>query len=190
MAARSGMTKLISELRLMTSTTTNDFTDDQLQDYLDRTREEWRYLRLIPIQTRAAGAAQWFDYAIPDFVAGHFEEYAGDGSSGWVVRDGSGNTVAAPPAGYTVNYQARLITFAVDQKGAPFYVDLRAYNLFYAAATVWRQKAATVASRVDTQSDNHSISASQEHDHCMKMADHYESLCGPQVAEMIRMDEI
>jgi hypothetical protein len=190
MAARTGMAKLISELRLMTSTTTNDFSDDQLQDYLDRTREEWRYLRLLPILTRAAGTTQWFDYAIPDFVAGRFEEYAGDGSSGWVVRDGSGNTVTAPPTGYTVNYQARLITFAVDQKGVPYYVDLRAYNLNAAAATIWREKAATVASRVDTQSDNHGISASQEHDHCMRMADHYDTLCGPQVAEMIRMDEI
>jgi hypothetical protein len=59
-----------------------------------------------------------------------------------------------------------------------------------AAATVWRQKAATVASRVDWHSDNHNISASQEYEHCLKMAEHYNTLSGPMVGEFMRMDEI
>lgn len=173
MAARVGMANLINRLRALCNAGTADTTvagttfwsDDQLQDRLDETRIEWRSMALEAIPT-ADNPHQYFDYAFPAVVGKYFEE-AGTGS-GFAVRDASENVVTSSL--YTVNYEARLVTFNANQNSASYSVDLRSYSLYEAAAGIWREKAAFTSNKVTWSSDNHKIDAGAQYDRCMQMA--------------------
>jgi hypothetical protein len=53
----------------------------------------------------------------------------------------------------------------------------RSYDIYAAAADIWRRKAAHYASSsFDFSTDNHSIKRSQVYKHCLEMAEHYESM--------------
>lgn len=51
------MAPLITKVRELTNAVIGDFTDDQVQAFLDRHRIEFRYAELCPIETRAPGSA-------------------------------------------------------------------------------------------------------------------------------------
>ena len=184
MAARTGMAALIAELRDMTNSGTADytvnsvsyFTDDQLQMYLDRGMLLTRMLPLAPIPVRSGAYTYWYDYQIPDDLGHWFEQYV-DTTSGWAVKDSNGNT-AVLGTDYTVNYAFGLVTFASDTKGAAYLLDCRSYDLYFAAAEVWRKKASFEARAVDFKTDNHDIKASQRRDYCISQALYYEEKSG------------
>lgn len=185
------MATLIARLRAMCAAGTADhtvgsvtyWTDDQLQERLDRTRRTFYRLWLAPDPAFEEGAFIYLDYSIP--VGPHFEE-AGS-TSGWAVRDGEGAVISS---GYSVNYAARRITFDADQAGAVRTLDCRVYDLDAAAALVWEDKAAFAAARADWSSDNHSVKASQEYEHCMAMAQRYRDASGARFAPFVRTDEV
>jgi hypothetical protein len=178
------MVALIQELRDMSNSGTTDysvntinyFSDDQLQTYLDRTRLLTRMMPMQPVPVRVGATTQWLDYQIPDDLGNWFEQYV-DPTSGWAVKDGNGNTKVLG-ADYTVNYDAALVTFTADTLGQAYLIDCRSYDLFAAAAAVWRKKASFEARAVDFRSDNHDIKASQRREYCLKMADYYEQKSG------------
>ena len=184
MAARTGMAALIAELRDLTNSGTTDytvnsvsyFTDDQLQDYLDRTMLLTRMCPLRPIPVRNGTLTQYFDYAIPDELGIWFERYV-DASSGWAVKDGNGNTKVSG-TDYTTNYSKSLVTFATDQIGTAYLLDCVTYDLFAAAAVVWRKKASFEWRSVDFKTDNHDIKASQRRDFCLAQAEYYDNKSG------------
>lgn len=188
MSVRAGMANLIQELRAAANVGTDEYsvdgvtywTDDQLQTRLDKTQET--HVRLL-LQERPVYTGDWeyYEYLIP--AGPHFEQSGTD--SGWVVRDSLGGTVT----GYTVNYAARKITFSADQEGASYYLDCRTYNLNAAAADVWEWKAAHVAAAFDWSSDNHSVKASQEYEHCMAQAAKFRGRAGIKSSKMFRTDE-
>ena len=136
MTARAGMSNLIKALRAATAVGTSDYTinsvsywtDDQLQEMLDRYQEQHVHINLTP-KPMYTGDWEYYDYLIPQ--GRNFEESGTD--SGWAVRNSAGGTVT----GYTVNYPARKITFTADQAGKAYYLDCRTYNLQLAAADVW-----------------------------------------------------
>lgn len=191
MAARAGMANLILRLRSMCSAGTADYTvngtaywtDDQMQNYLDRYRSTLKRLPLEAEEDYSNGAYTFTDYPIPAHL-GNFEESGV--SSGWALRDSAG--VSAPS--YTVDYNAGRITFAADTTGITYYLDCRVYDLNRAAADVWEEKAAVVASNVNWQSDNHRIDAGSEYEHCIKMAAKFRSAAGVSTARFVRSDEV
>lgn len=202
MTARTGMAPLIAELRAMTQSGTADYTiagsayfsDDEMQKYLDRTRLLTRMLPLDPVPVRVGAFTQYLDYSIVQSLGYWFEQDTGDSTSGFFVKDGYGN-VMANGTDYTINYDAMLVTFVHDTKGSAYLLDARTYDLYAAAAKVWREKAAFEGRSIDFKSDNHDIRASQRRDYCLKMAEEYESKTGVsgeggiQAATFMRTDE-
>lgn len=194
MTARAGMTTLISDLRQKANAGTADYTlagtpywtETQLQTELDKQQRQWYHERLDsqPVLTNSAYA--YYDYCVPEYMMGGLEENAAD--SGWCVRDSAGGSVN--PSNYSVNYQARRVTFTANQAGSVYYLDARTYNVNAAAAAVWRMKASAVASGVDWQSDNMRVSGSQEYANCLRMADYYDAQAGSRVGRFVRSDEV
>ncbi len=193
--ARTGLANLISLLRALTNTTTNDvtlgaetyFSDDHLQMMLDATQQVWERVPLIPQPIYTAGVPTYLTYAIPTHIPRFFEEGATT-DSGWLVYDSTGTVVDL--ADYTPNYSAGTLEFAVDTDGASFTLACRTYNLYRAASNVWLQKASFAYQNVDWSSDNHQLQASQEFAHAVQMAEYYATKAGSQVARLIRSDEI
>lgn len=190
---RTGMTALIVHLRALCNAGTADHTlgtvtyysDDHLQAALDRTAQTWRRVPLITLPVLVNGASQTYEYAIPAEIGAFFELPATD--SGWALKDGVGATIGT--ALYSVNADARRLSFSADQLGAGYYLDARTYEPYRAASAIWREKAGFVAARVDWESDNHRIQAAQEHAHCLRMAAHFDALAGAQTGRFVRDDE-
>ncbi len=186
------MATLITELRGMTGVGTADttiagttwYTDDQLEDILDRHRETCYDVRMIAQPVTIAGTALYKDYVIPG--NGHwFEEDAAD--SVWQVKTSTGGTASIPT--HTVNYQDGRVTFTADQGGTVYLVDYRHYNLNLAAADVWEQRATNVAHEIDWSSDNHRIMSGKKKEHFMSMAQEYRAKAGPSTRKLVRIDE-
>lgn len=194
MAARAGMANLITEMRVLCNAGTADYTvasvtyfsDDQLQATLDGVRTELRDVALVDRPQRGTAGYSYLDYEIPRTAGAWFEEAAT--GSGWAVKDGTGATVGT--ALYSVNYRARMITFASDTGGSAYTLDARAYDLNRAAANLWRRRAALEGLQVDWSSDNHSVKASQRRDFCLDMAAQFDSQAGPTVGQFVRVDEV
>lgn len=180
MAARAGMANLITALRAYTSEAgTVTYSDDTMQGVLDSTRRTHKMLPVRSMDTESP----YVDYLFP-FQVGEWVEENQTGS-GWSLVDSDGD--AAPS--YTVNYQARLITFAGDTSNTTYYLSCREYDLNRAAAEIWRRKAAAVAAQVDFSSDNHQFAASQKYKHYLEQAAHFENLASSsQVVELFRGD--
>lgn len=180
MAARAGMANLITTLRAYTSEAgTVTYSDDTLQGVLDSTRRTHKMLPVRSMDTESP----YVDYLFP-FQVGEWVEENQTGS-GWSLVDSDGD--AAPS--YTVNYQARLITFAGDTSNTTYYLSCREYDLNAAAAEIWRRKAAAVAAQVDFETDNHRFAASQKLKHYMEQAAYYEGLATSEgTLEMFRDD--
>jgi pyocin large subunit-like protein len=144
-----------------------------------------RVQRMDPLPERTEDGIEYYEYAFD--VRYPEREAVG---SGWAVKDAGG---ADAPA-HTVNYDAGVITFTADTEGTTYYLDARGYNPYWAAADVWEAKAGRVASRVDWQSDNHRVSASQTYQHYLAMARQMRGLgesigSGITVGRLFRTDE-
>jgi hypothetical protein len=194
------MATIIGELRAMCNAGTADYTvagsayfsDDSLQQELDKTQRYYRYVHLNEMPKIINAVYQWFDYEIPPELGQYIEE--DQAGSGWCVRDMAGGSVAA--SGYTVNYQARRITFTANQGGSAYYIDAQVYEINAAAAAIWRKKYSfELATGYDWSSDNHSVKRSQKADNCLKMAEFFESKARPnltgiaQSTTFVRSDE-
>lgn len=191
--ARAGMANLITELRRLTNAGTADavvasgtyWSDNHLQSELDRTRQTHNFAEMQPIAQYTGGSYTYLDYAFPREVSHRVEE-AGSASR-FAVRNSAGSAIGT--ADYTVNYDARMVTFTSDQQAYSRYLDADAFDMNRAAAAVWRIKASFAANRVGWSSDNHSVQAQQEYEHCLKMAERFESEGGLTVGEFFRTDE-
>lgn len=180
------MVTLVERLRQLTAAD-DSWSDDQLQDALDRTRAERRGVAVLPLAERSPGQTAHRDYLLSLALRDLEYDQYGVAEDGWRLLDASG---ADAPA-YTVALTAGVITFAADTGGQTYWLDCRAYDLYAAAADVWEAKAALAASAVDWRSDNHQISASQEQAHCLKMAREFRAKAGGgmRAVEMWRSDE-
>src|SRR5574341_164253 len=104
------MVNLVAELRRMTNTS-SDYTDDQLQSILDRTREIWLRVQLDLMPIYANGSYSYLDYSF------HLQWV--ETVDGWAVKDAGG---AAAPSN-TVNFDAGIVTFAADTGAKPYFID-------------------------------------------------------------------
>jgi hypothetical protein len=174
--ARAGMTEIIAALRGMTDAAADEYTvagitywsDDQLQELLDRCRHDYYSQPLSPAVENVGGAIVYQSY----YWRGeqHVERLASGGAA-WLLQNASG--VEAGTADYTPYYDAGYVRFATDQVGAGWALTYRAYDLDRAASLVWERKAAHVASRFDLSTDNHDLKRSQMRQAYLHMAAHY-----------------
>lgn len=172
MTARAGMVEIISELRVLSDTIDNltnealvDYgvwTDDALQGVLDTTsRKQLTDVALRPV---ADITGSYLLYEVPVAQSVRLE-----GDDVCTVVNSNG----AVQAGYTLNYDTKLIVFDVDRHGEAYYLRGRGYNMNDAAAEVWLRKANLRSSMVSFKAGDHTVREDQEYAHCMERYMHY-----------------
>lgn len=195
MAARDGMTNLILELRLMTETADNDetvdgvayWTDEQLQSVLDRHSIEHTQVKIKPISKLLyQGTYEYRIYPFPDGI--EWVERGSAVTSVFVVQDNTG-VQEVYDTEYTVDYDAKRITFVADTGGDTFLFSFRAFDLNKAAAEIWFKKLSLRTTLVNWKTDNHTIYEDQEYQHCKDMYLHYAGKSGGFISRFVRTDE-
>jgi hypothetical protein len=168
------MSTLLLELRGMTNSSTSDYTigtvsywsDDHLQTVLDRNRVDLYRSDTEPISSYNNGTVE---YKLYNIGYGHLEQ----GTDYFEIENSAGTTVGT--ANYTPDYNTGLVTFTADQGGTAYLFTGRSYDIYKAAAEIWRQKGAYFATQFDISSDNHSMRRSQIMKQCIDMASFYEA---------------
>jgi hypothetical protein len=179
------MAELIAELRALTDTGTTDYTvgaesywsDDHLQTALDRRRVDYKFVELACAEGYTGGAAVYTDYPLP----GRWIERDVD------VLDFQGNAYGT--ALYTLDYDRPAVVFIASTGGSAVYVNAQSYDLYRAAADIWRQKAGHLARRYDVKTDNQGLTRSQLMKQALEMAQLYAGQAAPQSIAMFRGDE-
>ena len=192
--ARTTMAYLIEELRGMGNAGTADFTvgtvnywsDDQLQNILDRRRYDVyrEELQMVP-RHAGGGTVEYYEHLSRYEL---FEE-TDAGTSIFYVEDSAG--IDQGTALWTADYRTGKLTWLADTAGSAYYLTGRVYDLNGAAADVWRKKAVQVAassSGFDWSTDNMSMKRSQQVSQARDMVSYYEGLAWPQTAVMYRGD--
>jgi hypothetical protein len=191
MAARTGMATLIARLRMLTETTTADYTvgsvtywsDDQLEDILDLQVEVIHMLTLVPQREWVAGVTEWHSYFIG---YGNLEEEP-SGSPQWLLTDSNGVVISNTL--YSVDYQTGIIRFTADQLGKVIFLNwARSYNVSDAAAEVWSRKLAHVAQAYDFKAEDQMFSRSQLYDHYKDMYERFTRQGGLSTVPFSRSD--
>lgn len=186
------MLGLIAELRGLGNASTNDFeiagvpywTDEQLEQVLDATRVDFVRATLTPETDYSGTMAVYTRYRIPY----RWVELPGSGADAWKIEDGDGNVI--DPATYSVDWRTQTVTFSTDQKGEVRTLTGRAYDLYRAAASVWRRKAAWAAPRFDIRERGDlELKRTQVYEHCLRQAEYFEALAGPVSVRLVRGDE-
>ena len=177
MTARTGLVDIITELRTLTEAGTADYTigtataywtDDHLQDILDRHAYETDNAPMLMVPTRKAGGYSYTDY----YIGRSWIEQEAAGTSVFKITDNTGATIGT--ALYTVDYNVGEVSFVADQGAAIAYmVTCVSYDINAAAAEVWRKKAAHYASAYDFSTDNHSVKRSQLMTQAQQMVNYY-----------------
>jgi hypothetical protein len=169
MAARSGMTNLISRFRsLVDDAGTAAFTDDRAQAILDGERFDFYQEPLaVTAQQVAAGSVAYHVYT------SQYQNLEGTASGTVAFRlyDSLGTVITS---GYTFDDQLGRFTFTASQAGSARYLDGRSYDLYGAAAAGWRERAGQQADGYDFRVEGRQFSRSQWFEHCMKMATFYD----------------
>ena len=191
MAVRSTLSNLIMTLRGMAHVSDSDYSinavdywsDQQLQDILDRNRLDlWRY-PLTKIPRASANLVQYFDHQIEGYQ--NFEQTSG-GTAIFVIEDSAGNDQGT--ALWSADYNTGMVTFTQDTAGTVLYVNARTYDLNGAAADVWRQKAGHHAISYDFSTDNMSVRRSQQITQAQQMTQYYASQARAKTAQIFRSD--
>ena len=181
--ARSGMQTLIDTVRGYANAATDEWTsetdsslveywsDAEIERVLDRHKTEVfrEPLERLTARRYATGTTNI------------------EGGSAFEVEDGNGAAVA----GFTVDLARGVVSFAADQSDSiRLFWSGYAYDLYAAAADIWRMKAAHVANLVDFSTDGHSIKRSQQAVQYLSMALHYQQRSGDSLmtAKIVRDD--
>ncbi len=193
MTIRDGMTDLIALTRRLANAGTADYTigtasyfsDDDIQNTLDRHRTDFYRADVWYQLTYENGSVVYFNaYYYPKFIE---RQDTGNGTTtAFCITDSRGTVLGT--SAYTVNYEAGQIAFTSNQQGTVYYLTGRSYNIYHAAADLWRQKAATEAASFEWSSDNHSVKRNQVYDQYIKQADRLQAMGGVSIARAVRTD--
>ena len=184
MALRPGMDSIISTLRGYANASQSDYTlvgsggtvtyfsDQQLQDILDRNREAFIYEN-VEAQTPylvAGGSHEWKVY---DIGKQNIERTTG-GTAIFYLQDSAGTVVDSSE--YSVDYHNGIVTFGTNTEGKPYYATGASYDVYGAASDVWTMKANNVAVSFDFATDNHNIKRSQVYAQYIQQSEYYRLL--------------
>ncbi len=176
MTARTTMADLILTLRGLTSAGSAEYTvngsaywtDDQMEDVLDRHVTVIRHEALTPFPVVAAGGSiEYYDYQ----SRYRFFESTSGGTTRFIVQDETGATVGT--AAWTADYPRGMVTFGTATGGVSRYVNGFSYDVNAAAAEIWHTKAAHYVTAYDFSTDNHSMRRGQIIQNCLLMAKEY-----------------
>jgi hypothetical protein len=179
--ARVTMAGLITTLRGLANASTADYnigataywSDDQLQDILDRHQFSIREEDLRAFERTATdGTSEWLEYE----TRWRWLEETDGGTARLFIQDASGSVISSST--YAVNAERGLITFTADQGGSTRALTGYAYDVYAAAADVWRQKSAAYALAIDFTTDNHTVKRSHLSAMADNMAKRYEVMSG------------
>lgn len=178
--ARSGMADLLAQMRrLADDSGTVAWSDDQLEDTLDRYRVDVWAEALAPMPVYSGGSVIYRDYML---AARDVEGTAS--TDGWRLYDSNGDAAS----GYTLYGDRGLVRFTADQGGTTYWADYRTYDPYLAAADLWGEKAGSVASKYDFGTGMDKFSRSQWFRHCREMAAEMRSKAKPMVVQIRRED--
>lgn len=181
MAARTTMYALIDRVRhLIYDPAGADqvFTDDEIQDALDRHRLNVHYLSLTPQETRALGeATAYYDY------------YAvfGDWEDGPTVVDCNYDEISSED--YTFEPIVGHWTFT-ESKTPPVYATGWVYDVYAAAADLLEAWAAREKLAYDFTSEGQSLRRSQKAQALQELARTYRRQQRPMSVGMVRSDVV
>jgi hypothetical protein len=176
--ARTGMTNLIGELRALAVAGTADYTlgtvnywsDDQLQTVLDRHQLTVVREELHPVEQYEGGTLVYKEHRSQ---YGNYEATSG-GTAIFEVENATGSTYGT--ALWSMDYARGVLTFAASTGGSSVFINGYSYDVYRAAADVWRQKAGHHAGAVDFKTDNMSINRSDLMKQDLQMATYYEGM--------------
>jgi hypothetical protein len=195
-AARASMANLVSTLRGLTNTGFNDYviagqaywTDKHLQSVLDRYKTDIREAGLTPCPMRNTGGS--IDYKEYQTHAHWLESTDSSGSARFIITDVTGTVQVSSL--WSADYENGVITFVSDQANASRFLTAHSYDIYAAAADVWRQKAASYATMIDFSTINQTIKRSHIVSQCEAMAKRYESMAtsgGASSVDIVRGDQ-
>ena len=169
--SRSTLAEPIARVRELAAAGTADYSDDAIQTVLDRNRLDFADDALAPLREyNSGGTPVYYMYQA------HYRnlEATDGGTAVLYIRDSSGARVGT--ASYSVLTEAGRVTFLASTDGTAYYLTGRSYDVYAAAAEVWRMKAAAVAGRFDFTADGASFKASQLIAQYNKMSEQCSSL--------------
>lgn len=170
MAARSGMSELISRFRYgVNDSGTAYFQDDRIQQILDGHRTDFYQEPLaVSSQQIALGTVVYTVYT------SNYRNIEGTASGTAVFRlyDSSGSVIAS---GYTFDAINGRFDFTTDQAGSARYLNGRTYDLNGAIADGWRELAGMQSGAYDFRVEGRQYTRSQWFEHCMKMAEMWQA---------------
>lgn len=175
------MADLITQTRLKikdSAGASQQFTDLQVQDELDRNRSDIRYMELKPAETLSlTGDVTWLDYY------SDCEDWEADA----VLKGYDGTNPYATLTTLTADYLTGHWTFAADVK-PPVYIMGKTYDLNAAAASLLELWAAAVKLHFDVSEQGVSMSRHQKYETLIAMAKEYRSKGKPRHIQMKRKD--
>jgi hypothetical protein len=190
MTIREGMSNLVQRLREAAAAEEGEFvlgggtywSDEHLQRELDQQRRDIYSEAIPPTTTFVNGESQYLDYY---WRSANVEE-AESGSAAWLLQDANGSALGTGQ--YSIDYDARKISFPATTDGSTYYLTYRVFNVNLAAAEVWEKKAASVSARFDIKTDNHDLKRSQLAAAYSKKAKEFRKNAGGRVKQMVRSD--
>lgn len=174
MAVRATMVDLIAQVRLLIGDpagASQQFTDQQIQDTLDRDRQAAYGLPLDA--TPEPGTGRYLRYTAP----------MGDWEADAALADVAGAALT-PDSGNVLTGEW---VFA-ESTLPPVYLTGQTYDCYSAAAMLLRMWAALVAREFDFQSDKQGWRRSQKREGLLALAAEYAGLTRPWSGELVRGD--
>lgn len=176
MAIRAGMEQLVNRVRKLIGdpwATDCQYDDDEIQDALDRCREESVYVMMTPQVSIAPGGA-----------ISYTQYYWGANWGGTPVITDSGFGTITPA---TSDLARGYYTFATEP-ARPIYISGTQYDVLHAAAELLEQWATTLALEVDYKDPNYSFTLSQKQTQLREAARQYRAQSRPVIGRVVRSD--
>ena len=177
MTLRTGMTALVSEVRAMTGAGTADWSDDQVQTFLDRTREDYLRAPVTFIPRQEPGSVVYRTFYLPAPM---------ETGTALVLTESGGGTIGT--ADYSIDADTGLGEFGTSH-AAPVYADVRVYDPNLAGANLLEQWAGAVA--IDSwglTQDQQTLSRRERVDALMAAAKRLRARVKPRKARLVRKD--
>lgn len=199
MAVRSTMADLIALERLMIadpSGASPKFSDQQIQDALDRARDDLGYERLQPFASivNTASTNNVASFIFADYYS-DYGYWEADvvlqgllGTAFWKVLTPVSSELLLE-SGAHWQFEASVFTSGTTPgQLPPVYATGKVYDVYSAAANLLDFWAVTLSDAYDIYVDGQKLSRSQRYAQKHHMADYYRRQCKPRAARMIRND--